>query len=441
MISRRPAKYAKTGNRKQRRRGKTDSPKRGFIVTIVDGPNEGQESFFEKEAILGRVEECDVLVIEPGISRRHARIFDDHGIFMLEDLGSANGTRLNGQKIEAPEVLRDGDYLSLSATTFMFSALDGLRGEATAETQLSDTEQKAVDVSREGERPKKRGFLRSTWGKLLIVFLVLGIGAAVGFKLYLRSNAKEVVSDLSGVPLSYSESDAFFNAVYGYGRYDKSHPNRVVIHFEYLGDRATVQYGAWGVDKVGEVEILLNGRKVGAVPLTMQRWVYGLKLVLPKDKLRKSKVNELIFNNTRNPPARDTWEICYVQLLQEAIPPPDPKEARHRFELAKKAWEDREVEPSNAYAALVGFEKARDLLEALPEKPPLYQEALDYIEKADKELTKRFQEGLFSAHRARKYGNVRKARHVLIRTLRYFRKEDFRHRELQRYLSNLAKGS
>lgn len=437
--SRRPAKYSRQRAARQAGGKSGDDAQEGFLLRIIDGPNEGKEYFFETQATMGRVEENDILVVEPGVSRRHAQVRDEHGIYLLEDFGSANGTRLNGEKIEAPEVLRDGDYITLSQTTFQFSVLQAIKGEITAETRLKDLERAAVDVTGEAKPPSffKR-LLATRRRKILFVFvLLLLIGGGV-WK-YLNRKGRVLVFDQSNTPVTYSDEDAFFNAVFGYGKYDRSHKNRLIVHFEYLGGRATVQYGAWGVDKVGELAVLLNGEKVGTVPLTMSRWIYGLKLVLPRDKLKQGKTNELVFDNVRNPPNSDGWGICYLQVLQEAIPPPNPKEARLRFELAKKAWEDREVEQSNAYTALMGFRKARDLLEALAEKPELYQEAVDYIDKANKELTRRFQEGLFSARRAQKFDrNASKARLVLLRTLRYFRREDFRYREIKRYLDTLA---
>jgi len=189
---------------------------------------------------------------------------------------------------------------------------------------------------------------------------------------------------------------------------------------------------------VDELAIRLNGQEVGKVPLTMNRWVYGLRLLLPRDTLKRG-ANELVFNNTLNPPGSETWEICYIQLIQEAIPPPDPQEAQAQFDLAKKAWEDQDIEPGNMYSALDGFKRARDLLEGLAVKPALYQDALDSIDKVDKTLTRRFSEGLFSARRAEKVdGDLAKARMTLIRTLRYFQKDDFRYREVQRQLDALA---
>jgi pSer/pThr/pTyr-binding forkhead associated (FHA) protein len=360
---------------------------------------------------------------------------------MLEDSGSANGTRLNGEKVEEPEVLRDGDYITLSQVTLQFSQFEGARGEVTKQTALSEIEASQVDARTKTEAFTVKGaraVLRSRRSKMMIF---VGLIAATGIGAYFTfaERTQLILMDQSSTALTYSDDNEFFQAVLGFGQYDQTHLSQVLVEFEYLGGRATLQYGAWGVDKVGELAILLNGKTVGQAPLTMNRWLYGLKIVLPKELLRKGKTNQLAFKNTRNPPSKDDWEVCYIQILQEAIPPPDLREARMQFEFAKKAWEDREIEPGNAYTALVGARKTRDLIEGLAQKPELYQEALDFIEKVDQSLTRKFDDGLFDARRAEKLdGDPEKARNLLITTRRFFRKEDFRYREIQRHLDALA---
>jgi pSer/pThr/pTyr-binding forkhead associated (FHA) protein len=407
---------------------------------VTDGQNPGKEYFFEETATIGRVENNDIVLVEPGISRNHARVANDHGIYLLEDLGSANGTRLNGDKIAAPEVLRDGDYITLAQVTLQFSLLDAARGEITSQASIPEVEIKAADVATSTKTISGlRGRLRTWRGKAILALCVAVIAItviAVGARL---KPGQTTFFDQSDVPLVYSDETEFFSKSYGYGKYDQTHLSQVMVNFEYLGGRATLQYGAWGVDKVGEVAILLNGETVGQVPLTMGRWSYGLKLVLPRDKLRRGKTNTVVFRNTLNPRAKESWEVCYLQILQEAIPPADEREARHQFDLAKKAWEDREIEPGNMYTALVGFRRTRDLLELLPDKPELYQETLDFIDKVDGALTRKFEDGLFSARRAEKFdGDSSKARTLLLNTLSFFRKDDFRYREVQRYLDTLA---
>ncbi len=68
---------------------------------------------------IGRLAECDVVVADKGASRRHAQIRRRDGTFTLTDLGSTNGTRLNGQTIQSRE-LADGDRITIGATTLEF---------------------------------------------------------------------------------------------------------------------------------------------------------------------------------------------------------------------------------------------------------------------------------------------------------------------------------
>ncbi|HEY7667121.1 MAG TPA: DUF3662 and FHA domain-containing protein [Actinomycetota bacterium] len=68
---------------------------------------------------IGRLAECDVVVADKGASRRHAQIRRRDGAFTITDLGSTNGTRLNGQTIQSRE-LADGDRITIGATTLEF---------------------------------------------------------------------------------------------------------------------------------------------------------------------------------------------------------------------------------------------------------------------------------------------------------------------------------
>src|SRR6185295_7657019 len=52
--------------------------------------------------IVGSGPECDIVVARPTVSRRHCRLMEMGGVFQIEDLGSRNGTYVNGTRIETP---------------------------------------------------------------------------------------------------------------------------------------------------------------------------------------------------------------------------------------------------------------------------------------------------------------------------------------------------
>lgn len=81
------------------------------------------ERFVLGETIItiGRVPESVITLEDPNVSRNHAEIRPQGGAFVLADLGSTNGTKINGVKV-SERVLQDGDEMTFGATTFRFEA-------------------------------------------------------------------------------------------------------------------------------------------------------------------------------------------------------------------------------------------------------------------------------------------------------------------------------
>jgi DNA-binding response OmpR family regulator len=73
---------------------------------------------------LGRSRNGDVFILDRRASRRHAEVRWDGETSTLRDLGSANGTFLNGRRITTPQVLRDGDEIGIASATFTFRDLE-----------------------------------------------------------------------------------------------------------------------------------------------------------------------------------------------------------------------------------------------------------------------------------------------------------------------------
>jgi pSer/pThr/pTyr-binding forkhead associated (FHA) protein len=84
-----------------------------FRLVIRSGVDVGKEYILDKnEFIVGREQTADIIVSDPEISRRHARIFFQNNGYIIEDLGSTNGTFVNGQKISGPYLLRPGEVVN-----------------------------------------------------------------------------------------------------------------------------------------------------------------------------------------------------------------------------------------------------------------------------------------------------------------------------------------
>ena len=67
------------------------------------------------EIVIGRSADCQWVIPSGAVSRRHAVLRRQGGDLVVEDLGSSNGTMVNGERLSGPRALRDGDKLKLGA--------------------------------------------------------------------------------------------------------------------------------------------------------------------------------------------------------------------------------------------------------------------------------------------------------------------------------------
>jgi len=122
----------------------------GFRLTVLAGPEEGRDYAFERiEITIGRTMENDVVLPDPGISRQHLSIRDKGGAYILKDLGSSNGTLLNGHKV-LEEVLKSGDVITIGGAKVRFEAEES---QASRPVKKPARQRQAAPRKRE-KRPK-----------------------------------------------------------------------------------------------------------------------------------------------------------------------------------------------------------------------------------------------------------------------------------------------
>jgi len=81
---------------------------------------EGNQVELSGECVLGRQRECGVVIKDGAASRKHARVLQADGAWWIEDLGSANGTRLNGERFTGRRGLRNGDAIRIGEAEVQF---------------------------------------------------------------------------------------------------------------------------------------------------------------------------------------------------------------------------------------------------------------------------------------------------------------------------------
>lgn len=88
-----------------------------LVLQVVPSSGDAFEFKLELESVvIGRSSSCDLVIDDQVVSRRHARLFLKEGAYHLEDLGSHNGTLLNGRKLAKPEPITPGAVIRLSGT-------------------------------------------------------------------------------------------------------------------------------------------------------------------------------------------------------------------------------------------------------------------------------------------------------------------------------------
>ena len=71
-------------------------------------------------ATIGRSRQCDIVIDDPNVSRQHAEVRPRGGSWVINDLGSTNGSSVNGRRVQEAEVLRPGDEIEIGTSAIRF---------------------------------------------------------------------------------------------------------------------------------------------------------------------------------------------------------------------------------------------------------------------------------------------------------------------------------
>ncbi len=93
-----------------------------WSLVADSGPEKGQVIPVTDRIEIGRALECDISILEPALSRKHAEVEPLGPNLVLRDLGSVNGTYVNAEKIEDEVTLKDSDVVQFGKIRFIVSS-------------------------------------------------------------------------------------------------------------------------------------------------------------------------------------------------------------------------------------------------------------------------------------------------------------------------------
>lgn len=217
--------------------------------------------------------------------------------------------------------------------------------------------------------------------------LVLGTGGGL-YLLFKPADTGVVLppepTALGRTPLPYS---------FGYGDVDYERSDQKTFEFEFASATRAVAVLRYQSSNISaqEVAIAVNGSPQGTVPAdTLDRDREFDQLLSPKD-LKKGETNKIVFDNTKNPPGKDTWSISNLSV--EVIPIPDGSDedltgiASDYAKKGQEFWDNRDIGAQNMFRAWKNYRAAWLTLEALQgPKPETYKYVRDQLDMTAKEL-------------------------------------------------------
>src|SRR5687767_14430134 len=125
-----------------------------FALRFISGKYQGGEFplRMEREIVIGRSSDLDMVLVEDMVSRKHAKISTLGNQIVIQDMGSTNGTFVNGEKIKKSR-LKEGDRILIGTSIIKLVAMDGPavgQSEAEARAKLESNAARRQQTSAAG---------------------------------------------------------------------------------------------------------------------------------------------------------------------------------------------------------------------------------------------------------------------------------------------------
>ena len=307
-------------------------------LTIVDGKDTGKNIEITKDEIIaGRSLDNDFVISDSSVSRKHFKITKDGDRFMIADMGSGNGTKVNGTKITSAG-LSDGDIISAGARQIKFEILNPeLKPKQQAQKVTKPTIQPVYDV--EDEEPvKKKG---SSAGILIaiIVILLIGIGGVAYFMLFDNQNNRPAKT--TAVQPAFGEQDkAAIERMIAAKDLKNAEKAVLAANEKTSGDNP---YKSW----LNEQTILIGREKTNQITFENGKTKLAQKNPEGEELLKKIPENSIFYKDAQNlllsaPKKEEPKQEEVKEEPKKEEPKAEPKKEEKKAEPKK---EEKKAEP------------------------------------------------------------------------------------------------
>jgi pSer/pThr/pTyr-binding forkhead associated (FHA) protein len=123
-----------------------------FALRFISGKYQGGEFplRMDREIVIGRSSDLDMVLVEDMVSRKHAKISTSGGHITISDMGSTNGTFVNGEKVKQQR-LKEGDRILVGTSILKLVSVDGQSQGTEAEARV-----RLDNAGKKGEKDKGR---------------------------------------------------------------------------------------------------------------------------------------------------------------------------------------------------------------------------------------------------------------------------------------------
>src|SRR5262245_43427899 len=105
-----------------------------YQLVVVKGRSANQALRIPTDGVttVGRQQGCQIRIVSSQVSRKHCELFEKKGHLLVKDLGSSNGTLINGKKIDGQQVVEAGSILTIGSVVFRVESAQPAAAPAAA---------------------------------------------------------------------------------------------------------------------------------------------------------------------------------------------------------------------------------------------------------------------------------------------------------------------